>query len=281
MKIAVNIFFTDYSIAPTELGPALEERGFESIWLPEHSHIPLPRVSQWPGGAELPKRYYDVMDPFVALGALAACTTTLKLATGICLVVQRDPIQLAKETATVDRLSNGRFIFGVGAGWNLEEMANHGTRDPKARFKIMRERIEAIRAIWTQSKPQYHGEAVDFGEMMTWPKPVQKPHPQIVVGGAFPYGARRAIEYGDGWIPLGGGRGADIAAPIPRFRQMCAEAGRDPDSIEISSFATPANRDEVERLRDAGVSRVTFDLPSVPRDEALPMLDEWAAFIER
>ena len=173
MHVGAHIFFTDYSIQPQELGPALEERGFESLWLPEHSHIPLPRVSPWPGGGELPKKYYDVMDPFVSIGAIAATTKTLKIGTGICLVIQRDPIQTAKEVATADRLSNGRFLFGVGAGWNEEEMADHGT-EPKTRFRLMRERIEAMKAIWTKTKPAYEGEFVQFSEMMTWPKPVQK-----------------------------------------------------------------------------------------------------------
>mgnify|MGYP002628815599 CR=1 FL=1 len=278
MHIGAHIFFTDYSISPQELGPALEERGFESLWLPEHSHIPLPRVSAWPGGGDLPKKYYDVMDPFVTLGVLAGVTTTLKLGTGICLVVQRDPIQTAKEVATIDRLSNGRFLFGVGAGWNEEEMADHGT-EPKSRFRLMRERVEAMKAIWTQSKPQYEGEFVKFGEMMTWPKPVQTPHPPVIVGGAFPFGARRAIRFGDGWIPLGGGRGVDIAGQIPHFRQMAAEAGRNPDDIEVSVFAARPKPEELTPLKNAGVARVTFDLPSAPRDEILPLLDKLAKLI--
>ena len=278
MHIGAHIFFTDYSISPQELGPALEERGFESLWLPEHSHIPLPRVSAWPGGGDLPKKYYDVMDPFVTLGVLAGVTTTLKLGTGICLVVQRDPIQTAKEVATIDRLSNGRFLFGVGAGWNEEEMADHGT-EPKSRFRLMRERVEAMKAIWTQSKRQYEGEFVKFGEMMTWPKPVQTPHPPVIVGGAFPFGARRAIRFGDGWIPLGGGRGVDIAGQIPHFRQMAAEAGRNPDDIEVSVFAARPKPEELTPLKNAGVARVTFDLPSAPRDEILPLLDKLAKLI--
>ena len=278
MHIGAHIFFTDYSISPQELGPALEERGFESLWLPEHSHIPLPRVSAWPGGGDLPKKYYDVMDPFVTLGVLAGVTTTLKLGTGICLVVQRDPIQTAKEVATIDRLSNGRFLFGVGAGWNEEEMADHGT-EPKSRFRLMREWVEAMKAIWTQSKPQYEGEFVKFGEMMTWPKPVQTPHPPVIVGGAFPFGARRAIRFGDGWIPLGGGRGVDIAGQIPHFRQMAAEAGRNPDDIEVSVFAARPKPEELTPLKNAGVARVTFDLPSAPRDEILPLLDKLAKLI--
>ena len=179
MKFGVMMFPTDYSMSPHELAIAVEERGFESLWFPEHSHIPLPRVSPWPGGGELPKMYYDVMDPFVSLGAAASVTNTIKLGTGICLVVQRDPIQLAKEVATIDRLSKGRFLFGIGAGWNAEEMADHGTTDFKGRFKLMNERVAALRTIWTENKPEYHGDHVDFGPMMTWPKPVQNPIHQL------------------------------------------------------------------------------------------------------
>ena len=176
MHVGVAMFVTDYSIAPTELARALEDRGFESLWLPEHSHIPLSRASPWPQGGDLPKKYYDVMDPFVVLGAAAAVTTRLKIGTGICLVPQRDPIQTAKSVASIDQISKGRFLFGVGAGWNAEEMADHGT-DFKSRNEVMRERIEAMRAIWTQTKPEYHGKFVKFGPMMSWPKPVQKPYP--------------------------------------------------------------------------------------------------------
>ncbi len=193
MHVGVAMFCTDYSIAPTDLARALEERGFEFLWLPEHSHIPLTRTSPFPQGGDLPKKYYDVMDPFVVLGAAAAVTTRLKLATGICLVPQRDPIQTAKSVASIDQISKGRFLFGVGAGWNADEMADHGT-DFKSRNKVMRERIEAMRAIWTKTKPEYSGEFVKFGPMMTWPKPVQKPHPPVLVGGGLP--ARRAPRAG-------------------------------------------------------------------------------------
>lgn len=271
MHIGVDIFLTDYSISPTELAVELEQRGIESVWLPEHSHIPLSRESPWPGGADLPKRYYDTLDPLVTLGAMAAVTTRLKLATGICLVVQRDPIHLAKETATIDRLSNGRLMLGVGGGWNAEEMADHGT-EFKSRFKLMRERIQALKTIWTESKPEYHGEYVDFPPMMQWPKPVQDPHPPIIVGGGFPHGARRAAEYGDGWIPLGA-RGWDVAETLPKFRTMVEEAGRNPDELSISVFGVPPTEDGVARFRDAGVDRITLSLPSTDRDAALRSLD--------
>ncbi|MBI3513842.1 MAG: TIGR03619 family F420-dependent LLM class oxidoreductase, partial [Proteobacteria bacterium] len=178
MEIGAAMFFTDYSMRPDELARALEDRGFDSLWAPEHSHIPLTRASPFPSGGDLPKKYYDVMDPFVTLTAAAMATAKLKLATGICLVVQRDPIQTAKLVASIDQISNGRFLFGVGGGWNADEMADHGTVY-KTRFSLMRERLDAMKEIWTKSKAEYHGKFVDFGPMMTWPKPVQKPHPPI------------------------------------------------------------------------------------------------------
>lgn len=273
MKAGVSIFITDYSIQPVELATELEARGFESVWVPEHSHIPLSRVSPWPGGAELPKHYYDTYDPFVSLAAMAAVTKKLLLGTGICLVVQRDPIHLAKETASLDQLSGGRFLFGIGGGWNAEEMADHGT-EFKTRFKLMDERVDAIKTMWGNSKPEYHGDFVDFPPHMAWPKPVQKPHPPVHVGGGFPYGARRAIKYGDGWMPIGGR--SDVLDVLPRFRQMAAEADRNPDDIELSIFGPGRNPDKIKAYGDAGVGRLIYDLPSEPRDVILPMLDEYA-----
>ena len=220
MHIGAAMFFTDYSMSPGELGKALEERGFESVWAPEHSHIPLTRKSPFPGGGELPKKYYDAMDPFVALMAAAAVTKNLKVGTGVCLVNQRDPIQTAKLVSSIDQLSGGRFLFGVGNGWNQDEMENHGT-DFESRHKLVRERIEAMKVIWTKSKAEYHGEFVNFDPMMTWPKPAQKPHPPILVGGAFPYGARRALRYGDGWMPL------RARAAYPEVRELVPEVPRD------------------------------------------------------
>src|SRR6266576_2412417 len=192
MEFGASIFFTDYSISPAELAAALEERGFDSLWAAEHSHIPVPRRTPAPGGGELAKRYYDVMDPFVTLTAAAAATKRLKLATGICLVIQRDTIQTAKQVASIDHVSGGRFLFGIGGGWNQDEIESHGT-EFTTRFKKMREQIEAMTEIWTKSEPEYHGEIVDFPKMRTWPKPVQKPNPPIIFGGAFRHSARRAI----------------------------------------------------------------------------------------
>src|SRR6202008_2794527 len=192
MDYGAVMFPTEYSIQPDELARALEERGFESVWFPEHTHIPASRKSPWPGGAPLPREYWSAYDPFIALMAAAAATRRLRLGTGICLVIERDPIVTAKEIATLDRLSGGRFIFGVGGGWNAEEMENHGTSF-ETRFKKLREQVGAMKAIWTMDKAEYHGEIVDFPPMMTWPNPIKNPPPPIIVGGAFRYAARRAI----------------------------------------------------------------------------------------
>src|ERR1700749_1287695 len=185
MEFGASIFFTDYSISPAELAVALEERGFDSVWAAEHSHIPVPRRTPPPGGGELPKRYYDVMDPFVTLTAAAAAPKTLKIGTGVCLVIQRDTIQTAKLVASIDQVSGGRFLFGIGGGWNRDEIESQGT-EFTSRFKKMREQVEAMKEIWAKSEPEYHGEIVEVPKMRTWPKPVPKPHPPIVVGGAFP-----------------------------------------------------------------------------------------------
>ena len=282
MDFGASMFFTDYSMTPAELAQALEARGFESVWAPEHSHIPLSRQSPWPGGGDLPKQYYDVMDPFVTLTAAAAATKTLKVGTGVCLVVQRDPIQTAKLVASLDQVSGGRFLFGIGVGWNAEEMADHGTTDFKGRHKLARERIEAMKAIWTQTKAEYHGDLVDFGPMMTWPKPIQKPHPPVIVGGAFPHAARRAVRYGDGWIPLAGrAESGDVTTNISQFRQMLAEAGRSADSCPVTIFNAPEDADTLQRYRDAGVVRVSVSLPAAKADQVLPTLDRWAALIRQ
>ena len=277
MQIGIAMFVTDYSIHPGELGAAIEERGFHSMWMPEHTHIPTSRKSPWGGGPELPQHYKDTLDPFLALTAAAMTTKRIKLATGICLIVERDPIHTAKEVATLDYLSGGRVILGVGGGWNAEEMGNHGTAF-ETRFALMRERIEAIKAIWTQDVTEYRGTFVDIEPMWCNPKPVQKPHPPILVGGAFPYGARRALQYGDGWMPIGG-RDQDPIALLPRFRQMCAEAGRDPASVPMSVFGPKHDLDTLKRLRDAGMERTVLAIPTAGRDAALASLDACATLM--
>src|SRR5215472_7643673 len=276
MELGASIFFTDYSITPVELAVAMEERGFDSVWAAEHSHIPVPRRTR--ADSELGKRYYDVMDPFVTLTAAACATKRLKVATGICLVIQRDTIQTAKLVASLDQVSGGRFLFGIGGGWNQEEIENHGTVFA-TRMKQMREQIEAMKQIWTQSKPEYHGDLVDFGTMMTWPKPVQKPHPPVLLGGAFPWAARRAIRYGDGWYPNASSGNPDEY--MPRFWQMATEAGRDPNSLPVTIGGAPEDADRLKHFRDLGAVGVNVSLPAENADAILPILDRWAELKRR
>jgi probable F420-dependent oxidoreductase len=275
MHFGGAMFFTDYSMSAPELARALEERGFESVWAPEHSHIPLSRKTPFPGGGDLPKPYYDAMDPFVVLAAAAQATKTIKLGTGVALIQQRDAIQTAKLVASIDQASQGRFLFGVGGGWNQDEMEDHGTVYA-TRFKRVRESIEAMKEIWTKEKAEYHGEFVNFDPMIARPKPVQIPHPPIHVGGAFPHGARRALRYGDGWIP-----GGDIREVLPKFREMAREAGRDPASFEITSFATGEDLDRVKRLKEMGVARVVPMFPPEKADKVLPIVDRWTKIMQQ
>ena len=272
MHVGVAMFATDYSMPPTDLAIALEERGFESYWFPEHSHIPLSRGSEFPKGGELPKKYFDVMDPFVVMGAAAAVTTKLKVATGICLVPQRDTIQTAKSVASIDQISNGRFLFGIGSGWNADEMENHGTAF-KTRNKKMREQIIAMKHIWTETKPEYHGDFVDFDPMMTWPKPAQVPHPPVIVGGGIPYAAKRALDYGDGWLPHAYRPTYKLLDRLPEFREMEKAAGR---SIPISAFGVEHDADAWAAYEDAGIERIIISMESELADAVLPKLDAWA-----
>ncbi len=276
MDFGSTIFFTEYSISPAELARAAEDRGFESLWVAEHSHIPAGRQTPFPGGGDLPKMYYEVMDPFVTLSAAAAVTTRLKLATGICLVPQRDLFQTAKSVASLDQVSQGRFLFGVGGGWNREEAANHGTTNFPGRWKLMRERIEAMKLIWAEDEASYHGEVVDFDAVHAWPKPVQKPHPPIIVGGTFPLGARRAVRYGDGWAPINPGRKV-LAQQVQGFRELCAEADR--GTLPVSIFAAPPKASSLEANREAGVDRAIFMLPPANREDVLPILDGYAELV--
>jgi probable F420-dependent oxidoreductase len=277
MQFGVTIFPTADAMAPADLGRALEERGFESLWVAEHTHIPASRKSPWPGGPELPQMYYETMDPFVALTAAATATTNLKVATGITLVPQHHPITLAKQVASLDHISGGRFLLGVGGGWNAEEMENHGG-DFSTRWKLMRESIEAMKAIWADDPAEYHGDMIDFDPIWSRPKPAQTPHPPIHVGGASPWGPRRAARYGDGWMPING-RGS-MLDELGVLAEECAKNDRDVSEIELSLYAAPPDADEAKRHEDAGVHRFVFGLPPMGEDKLLPILDNYAKVIE-
>ncbi len=279
MKIGAAAFFTDYSLAPAALGRALEERGFESCWAPEHSHIPVNRATGFPSGGDLPKAYYDTLDPFVALTGVAAATDKLLIGTGVCLIAQRDPIQTAKLVSSIDQVSAGRFLFGVGNGWNREEMANHGT-DFGSRHKRARENIEAMQAIWSQPRAEYHGDMVNFDPIFAWPKPVQHPYPPVLVGGAFPYGARRAIRYGNGWMPhRARPQYENVVDLLPQWHALVAQSGRDKAGLPVTVWGAKPDLDGLKRDRDAGVVRVIVTLPSADMDEILPRIDRWAEII--
>lgn len=279
MKFGLTYFPTDHSIHPARLAAEAERRGFESVWFAEHTHIPVSAATPAPpakGEPGLPAEYYRTADPFVALAMAAQATTTLRLATGICLVAQRDVFSTAKQVATLDRLSGGRFLFGVGGGWNRPEIENHGT--PMGdRFAILRERIEAMKVIWRDERAEYHGQHVDFGPIYSWPKPLQRPHPPIHVGGAGLRAIRRAVRYGDGWLPLMGGGADDPVALIPELHRALREAGRSTDGFETSIYFCPPDADTVTRCADGGVSRVLFPMPSIDGDDALAALDRLAA----
>jgi probable F420-dependent oxidoreductase len=275
MKIGAVMFFTTDSMQPAPLAQVLEERGFESLWVPEHTHIPSSRKTPYPAGGPLIRPYYDIMDPFLVLNTAATVTTKLKVGTGIALLTQRDPIVTAKVVSTIDQLSNGRFLFGVGNGWNQDEIENHGTAFA-SRHKLARERMEAMKTIWAEEEPEYHGEFVNFDKMKQWPKPLQKPHPPIIVGGAFPYAARRAVRYGDGWIPRDDWLDRDGIEVLDKFRAMAKEAGRDPASLSISTFRVPPDLERLKRYRELGIDRVVFSLPGEKDDKIMPILDRWA-----
>ncbi|HVV10156.1 LLM class F420-dependent oxidoreductase [Amycolatopsis sp.] len=267
MKFGISTFVTDDGIRPAALGRALEERGFDSLFLAEHSHIPASRESPYPGGTDLPRKYYRTLDPFVTLAAAASVTDHLLLATGVALLVQRDVIHTANEVASLDMISNGRVIFGVGVGWNREEMRNHGT-DPRTRGALINEQIEALKAIWTQDEAEFHGKHIDFDPIFAWPKPVQRPHPPIYVGGESPAALDRLLKHCDGWLPR---EGTDVAE-LRRVRSWLAENGR-PD-VPFTIFGAGRDRARLEQYAEAGVDRVTFMLPTRPESETLTALDE-------
>jgi probable F420-dependent oxidoreductase len=273
MDLGLAHFLTDYGMQPAELARATEERGFESLFFPEHTHIPVSRDTPYPGGGELPPEYSHTLDLFVALGAAAAATQTLKLGSGVCLVIQRDPIVTAKEVATVDHVSGGRFLFGVGAGWNREEMQNHGT-DPATRFRRMRESVEAMKAIWTEDEAEYHGRLIDFDPIWCWPKPVQKPHPPVLVGGLGERVLDRVVAYGDEWIPNRVKSPEDLGERITDLQRRAEAAGR--ERIPVTVFGAKPEARLLERLRDAGVTRALFYLPPGEPGEVERGLDRLA-----
>ncbi len=278
MRFGLSMFVTDETIAPIQLGRAAEEAGFDALFLPEHTHIPASRETERPGGGELPREYWHTYDPFVALSAIAATTERLRLGTGIALIVERDPIVLAKEAASLDVVSGGRFELGIGAGWNFEEMRNHGT-EPAARFRVMRERALAVRAIWTQDEASFHGDLVDFERIWSWPKPVQEPHPPIWVGGTGPRVIDRVLEYGDGWFPNVSDLD-ELAGRVAELQRRAAEAGRSRVPVTYFGLRDPDDA-KIEKLAAAGVDRVLLMLPPAGADETLTRLESYSALAAR
>ena len=277
MKFAVGYFPTDEGIEPATLARMVEERPFESLFFTDHTHIPASRETPYPAGTELPREYSRIHDPFVALMAAGAATDRIKLGTGVCLVVERDPIATAKQAASVDRLTGGRLLFGVGAGWNEEEMRNHGT-DPRSRFSIMRERVEAIKEIWTSDEASYHGEHVDFDRIWCWPKPLSEPHPPIIVGGHGKKVLDRVLAFGDEWMPNRIGDDAKISARIARLRQAGEDAGRGPIPTTLANATTEP--EVLERYEEAGVHRALFWVAQGDESDLERRLDRIAAGIE-
>ncbi|MBV8713836.1 MAG: LLM class F420-dependent oxidoreductase [Chloroflexi bacterium] len=272
MQFGVAMFPADFAINVVDLGRAVEERGFESLFVPEHTHIPAARETDWPQGGELPREYAHTLDPFVALAAVSSVTSRILLGTGICLVIQRDPIVLAKEVASLDLLSGGRFLFGVGAGWNREEIANHGV-DPRVRWRVFGERMRAMQAIWTQDEANFSGRYVNFERIWSWPKPVQKPYPPVLMGGDFGAAIERVIEFGDEWMPHPD-RGGPLAERISEFWARCESAGR--DHLPVTVYGAPSDPKVIDEYASAGVTRCVFRIPSASSDIVLPALDRAA-----
>ena len=277
MHVGVFYFPTDYGIQPAELAKALEDRGFESLWVCEHTHIPVSRKTPFPGGGELPKRYAHTHDPFVALSFAAAATKKLRLGTGICLLAQRDPIVTAKVIASLDMLSGGRFEFGVGGGWNVDEMENHGAQY-ETRFKLVRERLLAMKEIWTKEEAAFHGEFVNFDPIWSYPKPVQRPHPPILLGGETDHTLRRIVDHCDGWFPRATPT-FDPKEAVGRLRQMASTSSRDFNDLSITVFRAPADTGKLAAYRDAGIKRGLLEVPDLSRDEILRHLDKIAPLV--
>jgi probable F420-dependent oxidoreductase len=277
MRYGAYYFPTDYGMGVDELARALEDRGFESLFLCEHTHIPVSRKTPFPGGGDLPKRYKHTHDPFVALAVAAIASKTLKLGTGIALIPQRDPIVTAKSVASLDQLSNGRFVFAIGGGWNVDEMENHGARYD-TRFKLLRERVLAMKEMWTKEEAEFHGEFVNFDPIWIYPKPKQKPHPPIFLGGESDHTLKRVAEFCDGWFPRTR-RGFEPKAAKQRLAAAAAAAGRDPKNLSITVFAAPPDAAKLAPYREAGIERVLFEVPDTSREEILRTLDRNAELI--
>ncbi|HKD66269.1 MAG TPA: LLM class F420-dependent oxidoreductase [Candidatus Binataceae bacterium] len=272
MKYGIFTFPTEYSMRADHLAGAVEERGFESLWLPEHTHIPVARRTPYPAGGELPKDYVHIVDPFIGLSAAAAVTKRIKLGTAICLVVEHDPIVLAKKVASLDSISGGRFIFGIGAGWNAEEMENHGTAFD-TRYRLLRERMDAMKELWTRDEAEYHGKFVNFDPVWSYPKPVQKPWPPIFFGGHTPLSRQRVADHYDGWMPTIM-RVQELLAGVGDMRRRAAEAGRDPKSIDVTVIWFRADRVRLDGFEAAGVDRAVLGVPSSDADAVTRRLDE-------
>lgn len=275
-NFGVTIFPTDQTIQPMDLARAVEERGFDSLFFPEHTHIPASRKSPYPAGGDLPDHYWRSHDPFVALSAVAAVTERLRVGTGICLVIERDPIVLAKECASLDMISGGRFILGIGAGWNAEEMENHGA-SYKHRWKIVREKILAMKEIWTKDEPEFHGEFVNFDPIWSWPKPVQAGGPPIWMGARSKWSFDRIAEYCDGWMPIGG-PGSDGMASL---EQALGKRGRSFDAVSRALFNAPDDPDQLQGRIEQGFNELIFGLPQDDRSGVLKALDHYAAVVEK
>ena len=285
-EFGLLMFPADYAMTPQALARAAESHGFESLFFPEHTHIPASRISPWPGGPELPKEYWHTHDPFVALSAAATATEKLKVGTGIALITERDPILMAKQVATLDFLSGGRLILGIGAGWNAEEMENHGTAFD-TRWKVLRERILAMKTSWTEEEPEYHGQFVDFDPIWSYPKPAQAGGPPILMGAASKYSFKRIAEYCDGWFPIyqdqarASASGAvDYADGIRQIREAWAEAGRDGEP-QFSIFGVGPSPEATEYLLETGFDRVIYALPPADADTNLPLIENYARLKDR
>jgi probable F420-dependent oxidoreductase len=273
MRFGVTVFLTDYTIGPAELGREVEDRGFHSLWTPEHTHIPASRKTPPPMGEPLPQQYYHALDPFVALSYVAAATRELRVGTGICLVAQHDPIVLAKTVATLDHLSGGRFDFGVGFGWNQDEAEHHGVPWERRR-EMLRDKVEAMRALWENEQGTFDGEFTSFTPSFSWPKPAQKPSPPVYIGGAGgPKLFKHVAEWADGWIPIGG-RG--IKAKLPQLRAEYEKVGRDPDSVNVIPFGSLPDQGKLEYFASLGIEEIVLGVDPGGPDVVLPILDRYA-----